>query len=304
MTPTEAGEAKFEQAKKIIDDLMYCLQDHGNYNTNDVLAMNAAQKFIEQQPPTTEPAEQPEPTTGEPQITHFVPHVPSVEQEASTGYYIEGKEVTQDELYRHVGAKVFYGLRKGNLPGCSQEVMRLRELLGEPQITHFVPHVPGVDLAAHERREYQCAIDDMRKECQELRKRVDELAVKKSFVVGCLHIAEAERDKLREELAELQQDNAKQTAEKYQLAKRCDELAAQLAASKAPEPQEEWKELSKGDQYSGPGQVRDFGDLDWQDATISACDNDGNLPFIARVPGKFYTAWRYCRIRIDAKGGA
>jgi hypothetical protein len=88
-------------------------KNHGGWHWDD--AQQSQYDLISEWP------EQPEPTTGE----------AGVEQEASTGYYIEGKEVTQDELYRHVGAKVFYGLRKGNLPGCSQEVMRLRELLGE-----------------------------------------------------------------------------------------------------------------------------------------------------------------------------
>jgi hypothetical protein len=274
------------------------------------------------------------------------------------------------------------------------------------QDTACAKKFPSVDLAAHERREYQCAIEDMRKECQELQKQVDELVVKKSFVVGCLHITEAERDKLRDairkfgnvadfdwnilgKIDELEQERDKLREELAECQEErdrfhrhwkttCELLAASKDAEpvkwesdwsfipkatnsigwvkhnnsvheaifspnreyitvtqygfsrtettdwlrnncyqfalvtqqpplpvKAPAPQEDWKELTKGDTYSGPGQVRmKDGDV-WRDAWIVGVEEPGSVcPFCARITDGSYVGYScYYQARVRAAKG-
>lgn len=158
--------------------------------------------------------------------------VPVVEQEASTGYYIDGKEVTKLELYQHVGAKVFDGLRKGTLPGCNTEVMGLREEVAE-----------------------------LRKQLAEGKEKVDR---QRAYIIDLCN----------------------------QLAALKDTPAAQV---------EEWRELSKNDVYSGPGQVRLTDGARWQDAWIVGVEEQGAIvPFVARITADYfagYSCFRQARVK-------
>ncbi len=70
------------------------------------------------------------------------------------------------------------------------------------------------------------------------------------------------------------------------------------APVEAPPAESEWRELTKWDQYSGPGQVRDSDELDWCDAHIIYIDADsGMMPFIAKEPGDEATFFAFARVR-------
>ena len=72
----------------------------------------------------------------------------------------------------------------------------------------------------------------------------------------------------------------------------------------ATEPQDDWRELSKGDTYSGPGQVRYGDDQDWEDADIIYIDNvtKSQMYFIACKPAREALFYSQARVR-EEKGG-
>ncbi len=134
----------------------------------------------------------------------------------------------------------------------------------------------------------------------------------------------AERDRLKGELDEARADRDKKTlalgdaladlaeAKRYAItiydcwtnAKSvppgvCEAIKFYKTEQPPAAPVEEWRELSKGEQYSGPGQVRDQQHHDWINAVIAACDNYGGPSFVARADGhRSYDIWRFARVRV------
>jgi predicted nucleic acid-binding Zn-ribbon protein len=64
-----------------------------------------------------------------------------------------------------------------------------------------------------------------------------------------------------------------------------------------PEPVK-WRTLTKNDQYSGPGQVRNDDGSEWRDAIISAIDSECCGPFVAKQSGAHrHSHWIFARVR-------
>jgi hypothetical protein len=153
---------------------------------------------------------------------------------------------------------------------------------GEPQITHFVPHVPSVDLVQHE-------LAELRKAVARLAERYSELEY--SWTGRNIEIEKliAERDRLREQVTELQQ--------------KCSELK-QIAGK--GEEQEEWRTPTDEDAKQRPKVEVSQDEQRWYaDYTLLAVIFETDFPFKTVNPGKFgcTSGWKFARIRIEAKAG-
>jgi hypothetical protein len=59
---------------------------------------------------------------------------------------------------------------------------------------------------------------------------------------------------------------------------------------------EEWRELTKDDQYSGPGQVRDCEEQEWIDGDVIAVVQD-EYSFISKTYGVYPLGYKFARVR-------
>jgi hypothetical protein len=231
----------------------------------------------------TEPAA-PEAPAGENAESAIVA-VPNIDigskSQSITTYWKDGKEVTQDELYRHVGERVFEGLRKGTLPGCNSEVMRLSE-----EINNHINR--GTELAM-QLTKAEAERDKLKGELAIANQTGNELAANCDALRKQLAAAKLARESM--DIAELEQ-----IAELKQQLATAKEQLAKVVQGEAP-PESDWRELSKHDQYSGPGQVRAEGD--WKNAKIVATDLPyDDYAFLARTDGgNHYTAWKQARAK-------
>jgi chromosome segregation ATPase len=135
-----------------------------------------------------------------------------------------------------------------------------------------------VDLWSHEREEYQRAIVELVTSrditWEHLQTANAELAT-----------AKAERDRLTRERDQLWESLKSKTQDAN------NELAKQQ-----PEPVK-WRTLTKNDQYSGPGQVRDDEERTWHDAYIIGLDFPGEFPIVARIGGGCRLGYKFARVR-------
>lgn len=67
-------------------------------------------------------------------------------------------------------------------------------------------------------------------------------------------------------------------------------------------PQEAYRDLTKHDTYSGPGQVKFYEHQEWRDAVIVATDNDNVCPFIAKqINSRHYGSYPLARVKAGAE---
>ncbi len=205
---------------------------------------------------------------------------------------------------------------------AGREVTGLNGLYDESDCT-----VPQVDIVRHEVEELRKANAALLGENQRLKEEHDwqkkaNLIVVKEHNSRCdeKRQIELENAGLRQRVAELEQENTSleqrlaresveygelermhdiHESECHRLTAERDTLAAKLAElTKPKEEGEEWRELTTGDQYNGPGQVRNDESDDWRYAYIAAADNIGNYPFLARPVKDLYNCWRFARVRV------
>lgn len=194
----------------------------------------------------------------------------------TTGYYIDGKEVTQDELYRHTGAKVFDGLKNKSVSGSDQ--------------------APIADVWSHERAEYRKAIDKLQTERDELKSRWSTFA--KKYDTLCL-----EQDRIREERDALKAELAAQGIAEIELNNTIHDLKLELATIKQKQEEQKWRTPTQSDKGKVV-QIRDSDSDSWRELTLIEI-LPGNLKYryvtTNNVPDSC-TMFKQCRIRDDVKG--
>jgi hypothetical protein len=174
-----------------------------------------------------------------------------------------------------------------------------------PSVKQPAKPVPSVNLVRHE--------------VEELRRANAALLESNKILTGLSKTHRAERDQLAASLAKMTEDRdalrikeRERTQALLASIEECEKLDAQLAALKStpatqPEPVK-WRELTKNDQYSGPGQVTDDapedGEQEWFDAVIMGIDPNCNYPFVAkRNQYNAYCGFEFARVRDDAGRG-
>jgi hypothetical protein len=165
---------------------------------------------------------------------------------------------------------------------------------------------PTVDIVRHEREELRKANEALLERCNWLeRDGHDWETFAKEY--------RAERDQLAARCKELEQTNVELESDWHLLVIECDNRKAELATAQAElaklqgaaKGDEEWRELTKHDQYSGPGQVRDDDDAEWEDCEIQIINPKEEHPFlIFRDEYKEdYFAYRFARVRTTSGKG-
>jgi hypothetical protein len=160
-----------------------------------------------------------------------------------------------------------------------------------------------IELKNEEREMFKAGLEGIKEADKQIASLKDELATAKAELAE--YKAETsgiirERDRLFNQLG-----NERNIVDRWREATGCSDPTSYKAALKTPASEPEWRELTKNEQYSGPGQVRDNDDQSWEDAHIAIVDSDPDVlySFVAKAEDCGYAAYKQARVRCE-KGGA